>query len=63
MDKIKWYSINEYVDIDTGEKISKSLVEREYIIIKKIKKTIVNNGQGNIIRTCECIKNKQLKLW
>ena len=64
MDEVKkWYSMSEYVDNETGELISKSLVEREYIIIKKSKKYEINGSNGIIKWLNECERNRQKKLF
>lgn len=64
--KIKWTSQTEYVDIDTGEIITKKQQEKEYIIIKTKKHVKINN-ENNIARvryTNECTKTgKQKKLF
>lgn len=67
----KWYTTIEYIDIDTGEIITKSLAKREYIQLRKTKKIeiikiIINKEvlkHGNIKYTAECEKNKQTTLW
>lgn len=63
MDKIKWYSETEYFDIETGEKLNKSLVQREYIIINSSRTTERNEEIGIIKYARGCRKYKQYKLW
>lgn len=72
MDKInKWYTVVEYIDIETGEIITKSLAKREYKILKKTKnieilETVINHEikkNGYIKYTAECEKNRQLRLF
>lgn len=68
MAKIKWYSTTIYVDVETGEIISKSLKEREYITVKTNKTTELKeyqNGEkyGIIKHTNECRRNRQTTLW
>ena len=63
--KIKFYSIKDYVDIATGEIISKAKFEREYRLIKKNKhKTEYNEQYGQIYGvtryTIECCIREQL---
>ncbi len=60
--KIKWYSKTVYVDRNTGEVISKSLMQREYIKIKTTKTVQIKENNGNIEYTTECEKNRQGKL-
>lgn len=62
--KMKWYTVQEYIDKDTGEIISKSLKEREYIVQKKEIKYEKSNeiyGIKKIIN--ECKKNRQIRLF
>ena len=42
----KWYSLSEYVDIDTGEIISKKKYEKEYYKINTSKKYELENEIG-----------------
>ena len=56
--KINWKSVSLFVDIDTGE-ILKITNERQlkytnYIVIKKTKKTEINESNGIIRITNEC---------
>lgn len=63
MDKIKWYTTNEYVDVETGEIITKSKAEREYIITRKTKE-YKNNGKYNEIKISnECRRDNQLTIF
>lgn len=70
-DNLKWFTIVEYIDIDTGEIITKSLCEREYIRLRKNKKIeIIEKLEKNekiksglIKYTYECERNKQLRLF
>lgn len=41
MKKLRYTTTSEYVDKDTGEILTKEQVNKEYIIIKKIKKRTV----------------------
>lgn len=63
--KLKWYTVVEYVDIETGELISKSLKERKYYVIRKTKKVEVYEYQGYGITkwTAECRRNGQQRLF
>lgn len=58
MKKLKWTSISEYVDQDTGEMLTKKHVEKYYIIIKKHKHVTINEhtNSGTIRWTNECTK-------
>ncbi len=60
--KIKWYSKSVYVDIDTGEIISKSLMLREYIKGKSSKIVQIKENNGQIEYTIECRRNGQTKI-
>lgn len=58
----KYYTISEYVDIDTGEIISKNQYEREYYKIKTTK-TYENDESKTIIRyTSECRNRNQTRI-
>lgn len=61
--KIKWTSKTEYVDVETGEVITKSLAEREYIKKRSTKFTIIQNNNGTIKWITECERNRQQKLF
>lgn len=66
MKKLKWTSISEYVDEETGEVLTKKQVEEYYIIIKKVKHgNIDNTTNTGIIRWINvCTKGgKQKKLF
>lgn len=66
MKKLKWTSISEYVDEETGEILTKKQVEEYYIIIKKVKYgNIDNTTNTGIIRWINvCTKRgKQKKLF
>jgi hypothetical protein len=65
--KIKFYTIKEYVDVTTGEVISKAKYEREYRKIKSIKHKIEYNEQhgqiyGTTRYTIECCIREQLEI-
>lgn len=61
---IKWYSITEYVDISTGEIISKNEYQRKGYKTIKISKTIkIEKNNGIIKYSRECEKNRQLEIW
>lgn len=62
MKKLKWITVAEYIDRETGEIISKSLYEREYIKIKTIIKTEINEYYGIRNYQIECEKSKQTKI-
>lgn len=62
--KIIWFSISEYVDIDTGEVLDKKMAtSKQYIIIKKTKKHEVNNTTGTVYIINECRKSGQIELF
>lgn len=62
--EIKWYSITEYVDISTGEIISKSEYQRERYITIKISKTYKIDKEYGIIKyRRECEKSRQFEIW
>lgn len=64
MSQKKWFSATEYVDVETGELITKSKYEREYYKTGKSATTITENEKYRIksIRF-ECRPNKQGKLF
>ena len=59
----KWRTSSEYYDIENGEKISKQLAKRDYLLIKKWKQIKIEYGTGYIIWVMECRKKNQLSLW
>lgn len=67
----KWITISEYVDLLTGEIITKSKYEREYYKIRsskkiEIKETIIKREvktYGYVKYTTECRKKQQLQLF
>lgn len=62
---IKWSSVTTYVDIETGEEMTKYKTElKNYITIKTIKKITFskNKTQGYIEYTKQVKRNPQLKL-
>lgn len=61
---IKWYSVTEFVDISTGEIITKSKYEREkYITIKINKSYKIEKNHGIIKYSRECEKSRQFEIW
>jgi hypothetical protein len=60
---VKWWTTVEYVDIDTGEIISKAKAIREYNIIFKTKTTKVDGNKGEIKWRNECEISRQTKLF
>lgn len=63
-DKLKWYTVSEWIDVETGELLNKSAYERNnYFVIKKsIKNEITEHfGIRKIIN--ECRKSGQTKLF
>lgn len=64
MDKKKWFTEIVYVDIETGEIITKSLAEREYYETGKKSQETITNEKYNIKRyTKECRKHGRLRLF
>ena len=57
--EIHWRTITTYVDIDTGEIISKAEAIKAYVIINKKKKSNVYKTTGTIELTNECRRSKQ----
>lgn len=47
MKKIKWTTVIEYVDYETGEVINPKTVQEEYIVIKKHKHTKFKENEHN----------------
>jgi len=65
---MKWYATTTYVDIETGEVISKSLKERKYITKKTNSKSEIKeytNGEkyGIVKHINECERIRQTRLW
>ncbi len=61
--KMKWYTEVEMVDVETGEILTKSKVEREYIVKSKNKhKTEYKDGKGIRKFTWECERNRQQRI-
>ena len=66
MEVVKWYTITEWVDVDTGEVIP--TINKHYFIKTKLLNTtykITNNGNENIghrINTYGCRFNGQLSI-
>lgn len=63
MTKLKWTSTSQYVDVDTGEILTKKEVKENYKVIKTIKKIEHGTEYGYIKYTNECRKSTQGKLW
>lgn len=63
-DKLKWYTVNEFIDCETGEIVTKSYVQRNNLkISKKTLKTEIKDGYGIKKWVCECKPNEQLRLF
>lgn len=58
---MRWYTENIYIDIDTGERISKDKADKEYRIINTIIRTQINEKSGIKERTNEC-KRRAIQL-
>lgn len=59
----RWTTKSEYYDIENGEEISKQLMKRDYIIIRKTKTVKIENENGKTTIINECRKRPQYKLW
>ncbi len=59
---IKWVSVSEYVDIETGEMISKARAKREYNELFKTKIIKIDGNKGEIKWRNECEKSRQTKI-
>lgn len=61
----RWTTKSTYVDIQSGEELTKHRAKTEYIIINKTKRTIINGNKtrGCIEVTNECIRQQQGKLF
>jgi len=42
----KWFTVSEYVDMDTGEILEKKIFTKEYYKVKTIKKIEINENNG-----------------
>lgn len=60
---MKWITITEYIDVETGEIITKSEYERNYIKLKSTKKFEITEKYGITNYQIECQKSKQTKLF
>jgi len=61
---VKWYTVTEYVDVETGEIITKSEYERNYYATGIIQKTTEKNHKYGITKiTKECRRNGQTRLF
>lgn len=62
---IRWIHTTKYVDITTGEEITKSNASRNYIIIKNKKYVTFNQSKtiGTVEHTKECQRDPQGKLF
>lgn len=59
--KISWFTETRYIDIDTQKPITKEQVKYDgYRVIKKTKKTSINETTGIVSITNECRKTLQL---
>lgn len=73
MRTLKWTSIKEYIDLDTGEIITEREAKKYYIIIKKIKDydytTKIAKDTKEVYQTCKityrslCQRSKQQRLF
>lgn len=60
----KWITTTEYVDVETGEIITKSNYERNYYLTGKKSKTIEENEKYKIKKYInECRRNGQVRIW
>jgi hypothetical protein len=59
----KWYTISEYVDIETGEIINKLKHSKEYYTIKKTKKIEIHENYGTIKYIYECRNKGQTRIF
>lgn len=63
MKKIKWFTISEHVDIETGEIITKKEFEKNYYKVGITKKTEINENNGIIKYTTESRRTNQTRIW
>jgi len=65
MDKLKWFTAVEYVDVETGEIITKSEKERNYYVVGNETRTEINNEKKYGIKYIRknCRRNGQQKLF
>lgn len=61
--EIKWNTKTEYVDIETGEVITKEKAIQAYVIIKKTKNVKIYKKTGTITWVNQCRTSIQLKLF
>lgn len=62
---IHWTSNTKWVDLDTGEEITKHNAQSNYIKIKTVKNAKINDikTRGHIEYINECRKSRQTKLF
>lgn len=58
-EKVNWRAVSRYVDIDTGEEITKEQSKTEYMIVNRKIKRYVLKMVGKIEITNECKINPQ----
>lgn len=65
MKQLKWTTTSEWVDVETGEVITKENAKQNYNITRKIKKYEYdkNHESGRTKITNECRKSTQLKIF
>lgn len=59
----KWYTVSEYVDISTGELLSRKEVEKNYYKLMTIRKVEITENHGIIKYITECRKTGQTRLF
>lgn len=61
--EIQWRTKIEFVDLETGEKITEEQARKEYVIIKSKKQSHVYKSTGTITFTKQCRRSTQSKLF
>jgi len=59
----KWYTESQYVDIETGEIITKQQYENEYYKVKTNRKIEITDNYGIIKYITECRARNQTRLF
>lgn len=59
----KWYTVSEYIDIETGELIGKKEVEKNYHKLKTNRKVEITENHGIIKYITECRNTRQQRLF
>ncbi len=60
---MKWYTETEYVDVETGEMLTKEAAVKDYIIKTTIKTVKIDGNNGKIKYQRQCERSRQCRLF